>query len=71
MTRGLIFLDNAMCNSAVDHRYGACIGRICRFIVSGVDGSKRFLDCCSKGRTLTGVVSAPGFILSCSFLGLS
>ena len=60
-----------MCNSAVNYRYGAYISRICRFIVPGVDGSKRFLDYCSEGRSLTRVMSAPGFILSCSFLGLS
>ena len=71
MASGFVFLDNSMCNSAVDHRYGTNVGRICRFIVSGVDSSKGFLDCCSKCRSLTRVMSATGFILSCSFLGLS
>ena len=49
MTSGFVFLDNSVCNSAVNHRYGANVGRICRFIVPGVDGSKGVLDCCSEG----------------------
>ena len=71
MASGLVFLDNSMCNSAVDYRYGAKVCRICRFVVSGVDSSKSFLDCCSECRSLTRVMSATGFILSCPFLGLS
>ena len=71
MTSRFVFLDNSMCNSSVNHRYGTNVGLICRFIVSGVDSSKGFLYCCSKCRSLTRVMSATGFILSCSFLGLS
>ena len=71
MTSGFVFLDNSVCNGAVDHRYGANVGRICRFIVPGVDGSKGFLDCGSECRSLTRIMPATGFILSCSFLGLS
>lgn len=71
MTSGFVFLDNPMCNSAVDHGYGANVGRIGRFVVSGIDGSKGFLNCCPECRSLARVMSATGFILSCSFLGLS
>ncbi len=71
MTSGFIFLDNSMCNSTVDHRYGANVGCICRFIVTGVDGSNSFLDDRSECRSLTGVMFTTGFILSCPFLGLS
>jgi hypothetical protein len=71
MASGLVFLDNSMCNSAVDYRHGAKVCRICRFVVSGVDSSKSFLDRCSKCGSLTRVVSATGFILSCPLLGLS
>jgi hypothetical protein len=71
MTSGFVFLDDPMCNSAVDYRYGAKVCRICRCIVSGFDSSKSFLDCCSECRSLTRVMSATGFILSCPFLGLS
>ena len=71
MTSRFVFLDNSMRNSAVDHRYGDKVCRTCRFMVPGLDSSKGFLDCCSKCRSLTCVMSATGFILSCSFLGLS
>ena len=71
MTSGFVFLDNSMCNSAVDHRYGAKVCRTCRFIVPGLDSSKGFLDCCSECRSLTRVMFATRFILSCPFLGLS
>ena len=71
MTSGFVFLDNAVCNSTIDHGYGTSVGRICRFIISGIDGSKGFLDCGAECRSLTRIMPAPGFILSCSFLGLS
>ena len=71
MASGFVFLDNSMCNSSVDHGYGTNVGCICRFIVTGVDGSNSFLDDCSECRSLTGVMFATGFILSCPFLGLS
>lgn len=68
MTSGFVFLDNSMCNSTVDHRYGANEGCICRLIIPGVDGGNSFLDNCSECRSLTGVMLATGVILSCPFL---
>ena len=71
MTSGFVFLDNSMCNSTVDHRYGANEGCICSFIVTSVDSSNSFLDDCSECGSLTGVMFATGFVLSCPLLGLS